>query len=163
MNKLPNERRRSGLDSDFSQSTSKESEGIQLEVGSLTREEIDAILNTLPLDISFVDSDDVVRYFNNPARGRIFVRTKAVIGRRVQNCHPQKSLHVVDKILEAFKKGERDVAEFWINHHGRLVYIRYFAVRDRSGRYLGTLEVTQDITDLKRIEGEKRLLDWEGS
>ena len=74
-------------------------------------------------------------------------------------CHPQKSLHVVNRILQDFREGKRDVAEFWINLNGRLIYIRYFAVRDESGEYLGTLEVTQDITDIKKIEGEKRLLD----
>jgi PAS domain S-box-containing protein len=113
------------------------------------------------VDITFVDKDDAVKYFNK-AEKRIFVRTKAVIGRKVQLCHPQKSVHVVNKILEAFKKGEKDVAEFWIQAGDRLVHIRYFAVRDRNGKYLGTMEVTQDITDLKKIEGEKRLLDWEG-
>jgi PAS domain S-box-containing protein len=134
---------------------------LRFETGSLSKEEMEAILNTLPVDITFVDKDDAVKYFNK-AEKRIFVRTKAVIGRKVQLCHPQKSVHVVNKILEAFKKGEKDVAEFWIQAGGRLVHIRYFAVRDRNDKYLGTMEVTQDITDLKKIEGEKRLLDWEG-
>ena len=134
---------------------------LQFETGSLSKEEIEALLNALPVDITFVDKDDAVKYFNK-AEKRIFVRTKAVIGRKVQLCHPQKSLHVVNKILEAFKKGEKDVAEFWIQAGGRLVHIRYFAVRDWNGKYIGTMEVTQDITDLKKIEGEKRLLDWEG-
>lgn len=134
---------------------------IQLETGSLTISEIESILNTLPLDLTFVDAEDTVRYFNNPpGRERIFIRTRAVLGRKVQNCHPRKSIHVVNKILDAFKKGERDVAEFWINYRGKFIYIRYFAVRDKSGKYLGTLEVTQDITDIKKIKGEKRLLDW---
>jgi PAS domain S-box-containing protein len=134
---------------------------MEFETGKLTREEIEAILNTLPVDITFVDKDDVVKFFNK-AEKRIFVRTKSVIGRKVQLCHPQKSIHIVNRILEAFKNGKRDVAEFWINVGNRLIHIRYFAVRDREGKYLGTLEVTQDITDLKKIEGEKRLLDWEG-
>nr|MDO8062485.1 DUF438 domain-containing protein [Candidatus Freyrarchaeum guaymaensis] len=133
---------------------------VNFETGGFSREELEAVLNTLPVDITFVDKDDVVKYFNK-GEERIFVRTKAVIGRRVQMCHPQKSVHVVNRILEAFKKGERDVAEFWIQVGGRLVYIRYLAVRDKKGQYLGTLEVTQDITDIKKIEGEKRLLDWE--
>jgi len=142
-------------------SESEKPERLPLEKGALTREELEAIFNTLPFDLTFIDSEDTVRYFNDPyARERIFARSEAVIGRKVQNCHPQKSVHVVNRILETFKKGERDVAEFWINYRGRLIYIRYFAVRDRSGRYLGTLEVTQDITDLKKIEGERRLLDW---
>lgn len=132
---------------------------VQFETGTLTLKQLEAILNTLPLDITFVDSDDVVRYFNSPKDGRIFVRTKAVLGRRVQDCHPRSSLHVVNKLLDEMKSGKRDVAEFWINFRGRLVYIRYFAVRDAQGRYLGCMEVTQDITDIKSLEGEKRLLD----
>ncbi|MEM2111385.1 MAG: PAS domain-containing protein, partial [Candidatus Bathyarchaeia archaeon] len=134
---------------------------LQFETGTLTKGEIEAILNTLPVDITFVGNDDAVKYFSK-ADERIFVRTKAVLGRKVQLCHPQKSIHVVNRILEAFKKGEKDMAEFWINMGGRLIHIRYFAVRDRDGKYLGTMEVSQDITDLKKIEGEKRLLDWEG-
>jgi PAS domain S-box-containing protein len=133
----------------------------QFETGTLTKEEVEAILDTLPVDITFVDKDDAVKFFNK-AEKRIFVRTKAVLGRKVQLCHPQKSIHMVNRILEAFKKGEKDVAEFWIQKGGRLIHIRYFAVRGKDGRYLGTMEVTQDITDLKKIEGEKRLLDWEG-
>jgi PAS domain S-box-containing protein len=132
---------------------------LQFDTGNLTKEEIEAILNTLPIDITFVDKDDTVKFFNK-AEKRIFVRTKAILGRKVQLCHPQKSIHIVNRILEAFKKGEKDVAEFWINKDGHLIYIRYFAVRDKNGKYLGTIEVTQDITDLKKIEGEKRLLDW---
>jgi len=100
-----------------------------------------------------------VKYFNK-AEKRIFVRTKAVIGRKVQSCHPQKSVHVVTKIIDAFKSGKKDSAEFWITMNGRLVHIRYFAVRDQHKKYLGTLEVTQDLTDIKKIEGERRLLEW---
>jgi len=135
------------------------SDTLQFETGSLSKEEVEAILDTLPVDISFIDKDDRVKYFNK-AEKRIFVRTKAVIGRSVQLCHPQKSIHVVNKIVEAFTNGEKDTAEFWITMNDRLVHIRYFAVRDRDGKYLGTMEVTQDLTDLKKIEGQKRLLDW---
>lgn len=131
---------------------------VSLETGSFSVEELEAMLNTLPVDITFVDKDDTVRYFSQSSE-RIFARTKAVIGRKVQQCHPQKSIHVVNQILDDFKAKRRDVAEFWIDLKGRLVYIRYFAVRSRAGEYLGCLEVTQDITDIKRIEGEKRLLD----
>ncbi len=131
---------------------------VSLETGSFSLEELEAVLNTLPVDITFVDKDDTVRYFSQ-SRDRIFARTKAVIGRKVQQCHPQKSVHVVNQILEDFRAGKRDVAEFWIDLKGRLVYIRYFAVRSKAGEYLGCLEVTQDITDIKKIEGEKRLLD----
>ena len=132
---------------------------LQFETGSLSKEEVEAILDSLPVDISFIDKEDRVKYFNK-AEGRIFVRTKAVIGRKVQLCHPQKSVHVVNKILEAFRTGNKDVAEFWINLNDRLILIRYFAVRDKNGKYLGTVEVTQDITDIKKLEGQKRLLDW---
>jgi PAS domain S-box-containing protein len=133
---------------------------LRFETGSLSKEEVEAVFDSLPIDISFVDKEDQVKYFNK-AEERIFVRTKAVIGRKVQLCHPQKSVHVVNSILEAFKVGEKDSAEFWIQMNDRLILIRYFAVRDKNGKYLGTMEVTQDITDIKTIEGEKRLLDWE--
>ncbi|MGB9681519.1 MAG: DUF438 domain-containing protein [bacterium] len=136
----------------------KEEGVIVLETGTFTVEELESILNTLPVDITFVDKNDSVRYFSQ-TKDRIFVRTKAVIGRKVQQCHPQKSLHVVNQIIEDFRSGKRDSAEFWINLNNRLIYIRYFAVRDKNGNYLGTLEVTQDITSIKKIEGEKRLLD----
>ncbi|MCS7202124.1 MAG: DUF438 domain-containing protein [Dictyoglomus sp.] len=132
---------------------------IHLPSGSFSLKELVAVLNTLPVDITFVDINDKVRFFNE-TKERIFVRTRAVIGRKVQQCHPQKSIHIVEKILNEFKNGTKDHADFWINFNGRLVLIRYFAVRDKDGNYLGTLEVTQDITDIKKIEGEKRLLDW---
>ncbi|MEM3041218.1 MAG: PAS domain-containing protein, partial [Nitrososphaerota archaeon] len=132
---------------------------LQFETGTLSKEEVEAILNTLPVELTFVDKEDTVRYFSK-AEKRIFVRTKAIIGRKVQLCHPQKSVHVVNRILDAFKAGKQDVAEFWIQQDNRLIHIRYFAVRDKDGRYLGTMEVTQDITDIKKIEGERRLLDW---
>ncbi|MGB9810185.1 MULTISPECIES: DUF438 domain-containing protein [Dictyoglomus] len=132
---------------------------MRLPSGSFTLAELKAVLNTLPVDITFVDKNDEVKYFNE-TKDRIFVRTRAVIGRKVQQCHPQKSVHIVEKILDEFKKGTKDHADFWINVNGRLIYIRYFAVRDEDGNYLGTLEVTQDITEIKKIEGERRLLDW---
>jgi len=131
---------------------------LRFPTGDLTPEELEAILNTLPVDITFVDKDDTVRYFNS-TKDRIFVRTPAVIGRKVQNCHPQKSLPVVERILREFREKKREVAEFWINFRGRFVHIRYFPVWGRNGEYLGTLEVTQDITRIKTLEGERRLLD----
>jgi len=137
-------------------------EGIlKFETGSLSKEEVEAILNTLPVDVTFVDKEDAVKYFSK-AEKRIFARTKAIIGKKVQLCHPQKSVHIVNKILDAFKTGKKDVAEFWIQKDNRLIHIRYLAVRDKDKKYLGTMEVTQDITDIKKIEGEKRLLDWKG-
>jgi DUF438 domain-containing protein len=125
---------------------------------NLSAQLIETILNHLPVEISFVDADDTVRYYSH-GDNRIFSRTPAVIGKKVQNCHPQKSVHKVQQILDDFKSGKRDVAQFWINLGGNLIFIRYFAVRDKSHNYLGTLEATQDITDIKKIEGEKRLLD----
>jgi len=130
---------------------------ISFETGSFQPEVLEALLNALPVDVSFVDKDDVVQYYSQSA-DRIFVRTKAVIGRTVQQCHPQKSAHVVNQILADFKAGRRDHAEFWINIDGRLIFIRYFPVRGKSGEYLGCLEVTQDVTDIRKLEGERRLL-----
>jgi PAS domain S-box-containing protein len=130
---------------------------VTFETGTLSKEQIEAIFSALPVDITFVDKDDTVRFFSE-SKDRIFVRTSAVIGRKVQQCHPQKSLHVVNQLLEDFKGGRRDVGEFWINFEGRLILIRYFPVRNKKGEYLGCIEVTQDITGFKKIEGEKRLL-----
>ena len=132
---------------------------INLETGSFYLNELEALLNTLPFDITFVDKDDTVRYFNQ-SKERIFLRTKAVLGRKVQQCHPPKSIHIVERILNDFKSKKRDVAEFWISHKGRFVHIRYFAVRDKNGEYLGCIEVTQDITEIKKLEGEKRIYDY---
>ena len=120
---------------------------------------LEALLNTLPVEISFINTNDEVVYFNKNG-DRIFPRSRSIIGRKVQQCQPQKSLHKVTQILEAFKSGKRDVAEFWISLKSRQIYIRYFPVEDNNGKYLGTLEVSQDITNVKKIEGEKRLLDW---
>jgi DUF438 domain-containing protein len=130
---------------------------ISFPTGSLTPKEINGILNHLPLDITFIDKDDVVRYFSQ-GKERIFVRTKAAIGRTVQNCHPPASVHIVEKILEDFKAGKKDHEDFWISMGERYVFIRYFAVRDEDGTYIGTMEVTQDIRPIQEIQGEKRLL-----
>jgi DUF438 domain-containing protein len=130
---------------------------LEFETGLVKKEEVEVFLKTVPFDITFVDKDDCVLYFN---KSEIFARSKAVLGRKVQQCHPQKSVHLVNKILESFKSGKKDVAEFWMPLKDRLIHIRYFAVRDKERKYLGTMEVTQDITDLKKLEGEKRLLDW---
>jgi len=132
---------------------------LQFDTGTLSEDEIEAVFDTLPIDVTFVDKEDTVRYFSK-SKDRIFVRTKAVIGRKVQHCHPQKSVHVVNEIVESFKSGKKNVAEFWIQKGDRLVYIRYFPVRNKDGKYMGTVEVTQDITDIRKIRGEKRLLDW---
>jgi hypothetical protein len=129
---------------------------ISLPTGKLRLKELMSILNTLPVDITFVDNEDKVRYFSDN-KERIFLRTKSVIGIKVQNCHPPQSLETVEEILNSFKEGKRDTVDFWINQEGKFVYIRYFAVRDEGGSYLGTLEVSQDLTEIKKLEGEKRL------
>jgi len=130
---------------------------IKFETGYFTVEELESMLNTLPVDITFVDKNDTVKYFSQ-GKERIFARTKAVIGRSVQNCHPPASVHVVEKIVEDFKSGKKDHEDFWIKRGDKYVLIRYFAVRNKDGEYLGTLEFTQDIAPIKAIEGEKRLL-----
>lgn len=124
--------------------------------GALPIRVIEKILDTLPVDVTFVDADDRVKYFSNGA-DRVFPRTEAIIGRKVQQCHPEKSVHVVNQILEDFRNGRRDTADFWIQSGGKFILIRYFAVR-QSGEYLGCLEVTQDATGVRALEGEKRLL-----
>ena len=125
---------------------------------TFSTETLEAIFDTLPVDLTFVDDTDTVRYYSRGDE-RIFKRSPAVIGKQVKDCHPQKSLHKVEQVVSDLKSGRRDVAEFWIDLHGSKIYIRYFAVRDKAGKYLGTLEVTQDITDLQKITGEKRLFD----
>ena len=127
-------------------------------IEKLSHEIIEVLLDALPADITFVDEEDKVRYFNKEGK-RIFARSRKIIGIKVQKCHPQKSIHVVNQILEDFRNNRRDSANFWIDLKGRKIYIRYFAVRDKEGKYLGCLEVTQDITDIQKITGEKRLLD----
>ena len=131
---------------------------IKLPSGLLSPEQLMHMLNALPIDITFVDHDDTVRYFSENAE-RIFVRTRAIVGRNVQNCHPSQSVDQVEKILDSFKDGSRDTAEFWLNLKGKMIYIVFYAVRDDNGKYLGTLEVAQDITALQKLEGERRLLD----
>ena len=131
---------------------------VVLPTGRLTAEEVEMLLNALPLEITYVGEDDTVRYFSKPA-DRIFVRTEAVIGRKVQNCHPAKSLHLVQRIVEDFKSGARDQAEFWIDMEGKKVHIRFWPLRDRKGNYRGVVEVVQNVTGIMDLKGEKRLLD----
>ncbi|SMP66394.1 DUF438 domain-containing protein [Anoxynatronum buryatiense] len=133
---------------------------IRLETGFFSVDELTRMLNTLPFDMTFIDQDDVVKYFSQSAE-RIFPRTKSVIGRTVQNCHPPASVHVVEAILDAFKSGRKDHEDFWITMGDAFIYIRYFAVRNDAGEYLGTLEVTQNIKPIQAITGEKRLLSEE--
>jgi len=128
--------------------------------GRLTPKQLAGILGVLPVDVTFVDADDQVRYFSEGPE-RIFHRSKAILGRKVQHCHPPGSVHVVEKLLDDFRAGRQDSAQFWINVQERFVHIRYFAVRDHEGRYLGTLEVTQDLTPLRALQGERRLLQYD--
>jgi PAS domain S-box-containing protein len=127
--------------------------------GEMELNELMNLLNTLPVEITFVDKNDIVKYFSD-SKDKAFVRTKAIIGRKVQNCHPPQTVENVEKIIKAFKEGKRDSVDFWIKKKGRFEYIRYLAVRDNDGKYLGILEVSQDISDIKMLEGEKRLLDF---
>lgn len=136
------------------------SQGVQLPTGNLSVEQLTALFAALPVDVTFVDDEDRVRFFSE-GPSRVFARSRAILGRKVQHCHPPKSVDVVDKIVQSFRDGSKDVAEFWIDFHGRFVHIRYFAVRDEEKRYLGTLEVTQDVTGIRALEGERRLLSWE--
>ena len=131
---------------------------IPLDVGGLTAEQINLLLTHLPVDVTFVDENDEVRYFSE-TRERLFPRSPAIIGRKVQLCHPPTSVHHVQQILDDFRTGQRDVAEFWIQMSGLFIHIRYFALRDKQGVYRGTLEVSQELSHLRALEGERRLLD----
>ncbi|MFT0800976.1 DUF438 domain-containing protein [Bacillus swezeyi] len=131
---------------------------VRLPTGILSLEQLEHMLNHLPVDLTFIDENDVVRYFSH-GKERIFARTKAVIGRTVQNCHPPASVHIVNKLLDDFKSGKKDVEDFWIKFKEKYVFIRYFAVRDENNNYIGTLEFTQNIAPIQDITGEKRILD----
>ena len=133
---------------------------INLETGNLTVEQIKLLFNHLPVDITFVDENDKVAYFSSP-RKRIFPRAKSIIGRNVQNCHPPESVHVVEKIIQAFRNGTKNEASFWIGTKGEMLLIQYFAIRDENGNYKGVVEVSQEIGGIQKLGGEKRILDWE--
>lgn len=130
---------------------------VNLPTGTLKTEELERMLNTLPIDITFVDKEDTVKYFSQGAE-RIFPRTTAVIGRKVSNCHPPASVHIVEKLVEDFKAGRKESEDFWINMGEKYILIRYFAVHSEKGEYLGVLEVTQNIRHIQEIKGEKRLV-----
>jgi PAS domain S-box-containing protein len=132
---------------------------VDLKTGQLSAEQIRLIFNHLPVDITYVDENNQVKFFSTPEK-RIFRRTNSIIGRDVKNCHPHESVHVVEQIVEAFRKGEKDKASFWIQMKGEFILIQYFAVRDEKGNYKGVVEVSQEITEIRNIQGEKRLLDW---
>jgi uncharacterized protein len=132
---------------------------VDLQSGKLTPEQIMLIFNNLPVDITYVDENDQVAYYSTPP-DRIFIRTNAALGRDVRNCHPSESMHVVQEILDTFRKGERDSATFWIDVKEEKVLIQYFACRDEEGKYRGVIEVSQVISGIQSLTEEKRLLDW---
>lgn len=131
---------------------------IKFDTGLLTPKEIDLIFKHLPVDITYVDKDDVVKFFS-ATPDRVFARTRTIIGRKVENCHPPDSVHIVESIVNDFKSGKKNNEDFWIKMGDKYVYIRYFAVRDEKGDYIGTIEVTQDIKPIQGISGEKRIMD----
>jgi DUF438 domain-containing protein len=135
---------------------------LMLPTGNVSLEQLVAIFSTLPVDLTYVDADDRVAFFTE-GPDRIFARSKTIIGRKVQNCHPPRSVGTVEQILGDFRAGRQNVAEFWINFHDKFVHVRYFAVRNSGGAYLGTLELTQDLTPLRALQGERRLLEYESS
>ena len=129
------------------------------ETGNLSAEQVFLAFNHLPVDITIVDENDKVVFFNK-AKDRFFPRSPAIVGRSVQNCHPPESVHIVEKIVETFKTGKKDKADFWIQMKGKFILIQYFALRDKSGNYKGVIEVSQDVTEIRNLQGEKRLLNW---
>ena len=131
---------------------------LSLQTGALTLEQINLMLTNLPVDVTFVDENDEVRFFSQ-TQERIFERLPAIIGRKVQNCHPPQSVDKVQRILEDFRANKRDVAEFWIEMMGMFIHIRYFALRDAHGKYRGTIEVSQNVKAIRELQGERRLLD----
>lgn len=133
---------------------------LKMDEGVLNLEQINLILKFLPVDVTFVDENDKVAFYNR-GEERVFPRSAGVIGREVRFCHPPKSVDTVLRILEEFKAGRKDEAEFWIQFKGRVIHIRYFAVRDKDKKYKGVLEMSQDITEIQKIQGEKRLLSWD--
>jgi len=133
---------------------------INLGTGTLSIEQLNLIFDHLPVDITYVDENDEVKFFSDPPH-RIFSRTTAIIGRKVHNCHPPESVHIVEKIVEAFRKGEKDDASFWIPMGKKFILIKYFAVRDKNNVFKGTLEVSQEISEIQKLQGVKKLLDWE--
>ncbi len=132
---------------------------LDLDTGKLSLEQINLLLTNLPIEISFIDDKDEVRYYSD-TKERIFPRSPGVIGRKVQKCHPPKSVDKVEQIVKAFKAGNKDHVDFWITMNERFLHIRYFAIRDKLGKYKGTLEVMQDVTSIRQLEGEQRLVNW---
>jgi DUF438 domain-containing protein len=131
---------------------------IDLNTGQLTIDQIILMINNLPVDVTYVDENDEVRYFSTPSH-RIFPRSKAIIGRLVENCHPPSSVHIVKDLIDAFKSGEKDQESFWIEMGNKFILIRYYALRDEEGSYKGTLEVSEEVSSIRKLTGEKRLME----
>ncbi len=142
----------------FTEGSSFQDTEVDLGTGKIRASQLMMLFNHLPADITFIDKDDRVVFFSDPPH-RIFPRSKAVIGRTVQNCHPPESVSIVNKLLDAFRAGQKNKESFWINMRGKLILIEYYALRDTEGSYAGTMEVSQDVTTIKNLSGEKRLLD----
>lgn len=149
----------SAIDQQTTPIQNEKTERINLSQGKMSADQIDLLLKNLPIDITFVDENDKVCYYSD-TKDRIFPRSPAIIGRDVQNCHPPKSLHIVNDIVKNFREKKKDVAEFWIQMNDNFIYIRYFPVYDEHGEYKGVIEVSQEISAIKKLEGERRLLDW---
>jgi len=132
---------------------------VKLDEGRLTEEQIRLLLKSLPFDITFVDEKDKVCFYS-ASKDRIFPRSPAVIGRSVQNCHPPKSVHIVEKIVKSFKEKTKDKAEFWVQQGDLFIHIRYFPVYDEKGDYKGVVEVSQEVSGIRSLKGQKRILDW---
>lgn len=143
----------------ISEEITESKNNLTLHSGSFTSAEISALLNTLPADITFVDKNDKVKFFSQ-GKHRIFPRNRAILGRDVRMCHPPSSVNVVEKIISDFKSGKEESAPFWITMGEKFIHIEYFAMRDKDGSYLGTLEVSQDLTEQRKLEGEQRLLSY---
>jgi uncharacterized protein len=142
------------------QASAAETEGIRLPSGSFTPRELEALLNVLPIDITFVDRNDKVKYFSQ-GEERIFDRNRAILGRDVRMCHPPASMHIIEQIVDDFKSGRQECAPFWIQMGDKFIHIAYYALRDRDGNYLGTVEMSQNLAPLRELEGEKRLLSYQ--
>ncbi len=149
----------SSLKIDSKTETQNHNSEINLGTGSVNIEQLKMIFNHLPVDITYVDENDEVKYFSTP-KHRIFPRTIAVIGRKVHHCHPPESVHIVEKIVESFKNGEKDEAAFWIKMGTKFILIKYFAVRNEQEKYKGVLEVSQEVSEIRALQGERRLLNW---
>jgi uncharacterized protein len=148
-----------GMENSSDEATQFSGNSIQLPSGSFTATELMAILNTLPVDMTFVDKNDKVKYFSQGTH-RIFTRSRSIINRDVRLCHPPASVHIVEKIIDDFKSGRASHAPFWIQMRGKFIYIEYYALRDENGDYLGTLEVSQDLTEYRKLEGEQRIVAY---